>query len=78
MHHLPNNRTPRAAGGLPTSKQIDYSSRHNQRQPETSDDDVPNGTNNLKMKKKVAHMLSILFEHNTSINYNDKSLVKIL
>jgi hypothetical protein len=75
MHH-PNNGTPSAAGNPPTSKQINYSSRHNPRQPETFEEDIPISTSNLTMKKKVICRLSILFTHNTPIHLDDGPLLE--
>jgi hypothetical protein len=71
MCPLPNNCTP------PTRKQINYTSRYNPRQPETFEENIPNGTSNLPMKKMV-HRLPILFAHNTPINHNDVPLLEIV
>jgi hypothetical protein len=51
---------------------------HNPRQPETFKENIPHGTSNLPMKKKVIRRLSILFTHNTPIHYNDFPLVEIV
>jgi hypothetical protein len=56
---------------VPTRKQINYSSRHNPRQPKSIEEGIPNGTSNLTMKKKIVHRLSILFVHIKPINHND-------
>ena len=39
----------------PTSKQINYLSRHSPRQLESFEEDISNGTTNLTIKKKVVH-----------------------
>jgi hypothetical protein len=77
-HHFPNSSTLRVAGGPPTSKQIDYSSRHNPRQPKLFEENVPNGTLILKIKKKMVHKLPILFAYNTPINHNAVQLSLIV
>jgi hypothetical protein len=53
-------------------------SRHNPRQPKSIEEDIPNGTSNLKMKKKMVNGISIPFAHNTPINYNDAPLPEIV
>jgi hypothetical protein len=78
MHHLLNNNTLSVACSPPTSKQIDYPSRHNPRQPESIEENIPYGTSNLTMKEKMVHRLSILFAHNTPINHDDVLLLKIV
>jgi hypothetical protein len=78
MQHLPYNSTSSTAGIPPTSKQIDYSCRHNPKQHETFEKDILNGTSNLTMKKKMVHRLPIIFAHNTPINHNDVPLLEIV
>jgi len=65
------------AGRPPTSIQINNSSRHKTRQLEMFED-IPNGTSNLTMKKKVICRLSILFAHNTQIHHDDIPLKEIV
>jgi hypothetical protein len=77
-HHFTNNGNPIVVGSPPTSQPINYSSRHNSRQPESFEEDIPNGTSNLTIKKKMVHRIPILFAHNTPINHNSVPLPKIV
>jgi hypothetical protein len=54
------------------------SSRHNPRQPNSKEENIPNGTSNLKMKKKMIHGFPIPFAHTTPINHNDAPLPEIV
>jgi len=76
-HHLPHNSTPSIVGNPPTSIQINYSSRHNPRQPKSTKENTANGISNLTMKKMV-HGLHILFTHATPINHNGVPLPEIV
>jgi hypothetical protein len=46
-------------------------------QPKSTKENIPNGTRNLTMEKKMVHELPISFTHATPINHNDKLLPDI-
>jgi hypothetical protein len=58
--------------------QDDYSFRHNSRQPKSTEENIPNGTSNLTIKKKIVHKLLICFAHTTPINHNDAPLLEVV
>jgi len=72
-YHLPHNSTLSVASNLPKSIQIDYSSRHDPRQPKSTEVDILNGTSNLTI-----HRLPIPFKKTTAINHHDVPLLKIV
>jgi hypothetical protein len=49
-------------------------SRHNPRQPKSTEEYIPNGTRNLTMEKKV-HILPISFTQVAPIDYSDVPLL---
>jgi hypothetical protein len=51
-------------------------SRHNPRQPKSIEENIPNGTSNLTMKKVLR--LPIPFAHTTPIKQNGAPLLKIV
>jgi hypothetical protein len=53
MHHLPNNGIPSAASIPPTSNKSTTRLDNSPRQPEMFEENIPHGTSNLTMKKKV-------------------------
>jgi hypothetical protein len=62
-----------------SSKVLLQSLRHLlSRHLKTFEENIPNGTSNLTMKKEMVHRLSILFVHNMPINYNNMLLSKIV
>jgi hypothetical protein len=60
------------------SIQVNYSSKHNPRQLKLIDQNIPNGTSYLTMKKNMVHGLSIPSTHTTPINHNDALLLEIV
>jgi hypothetical protein len=52
MYHLLNNNTLSVTCSPPTSKQIDYPPRHNPRQSELIEENIPYGTRNLTNEGK--------------------------
>jgi hypothetical protein len=77
-HHFPHSNTSSAANSPLISIQVDYSSRHNPRQPKLTDENTPHSTSNHTMKKKAVHRLPIPFAYTTPINHNDAPLPKIV
>jgi hypothetical protein len=74
--NFPHNSTPSVANNPPISIQIDYSSRHNPRQPKSTKKNISNDTSNFTMKQKMIH--EFLFTHTTPINHNDVPLPEIV